>query len=117
MGVETSKKWQRWNRAAAQRKLAALRDSGLGLQAYGEREGFNAQRLIYWSKKLEGRGIRAASVGKGQAPCKPTFLPVVVHEQVRGAAQSLRSEPGEDRAQVSPEWAARFVRALLQEGR
>ena len=117
MGVETSKKWQRWNAASAKRMLTAWRDSGLGLQAYCEREGLKAERLMYWSKQLEGRGVKAASVGKDRAPGTPTFLPVVVREQVGAGAQMLRSEQGEARAEVCPEWAARFVRALFEEAR
>lgn len=60
-------KHQRWTDTDARVVLDALDESGLSVAAFARREGFDAQRLYFWRRRLE------ASVDESP---KPAFVEV-----------------------------------------
>lgn len=101
----------RWGREEGAQAVEAWRSSGEQLQVYCGRLGLKAERLEYWAKKLsqqrKSKQGPNKTVGRGMEQRPVSFLPVVVRE-AKSVVERLASEA------VSPEWAARFVRALFR---
>lgn len=98
---------KKWRADDARRVLAAWKDSGLSMSAFGHRHGFDAQRMAWW---------------RGRVPTTAmTLVPVKVREvvaPVRNVApvslvidEDVRIDVA-DPARVSPAWLAMVAGAL-----
>jgi hypothetical protein len=99
-----------WNERTATRVLTAWRESGMPLSRFAHANGFGADRLRWWGKRIEGReDARASEI----APM--TFVPAAV----LGAARAVVRLPGGvelegDAASLPPDWVAALVRELVK---
>ncbi len=99
----------RWREPQARRVLRWWRDSGLSARAFARSHGLNAQRLLWWRKRLE------ASEGTALAPL--TFIPAVV---TGAAAATVVRLPGgvslelADVTSVPANWIAALAAELTR---
>jgi hypothetical protein len=106
---------RRWRAEDARQVLAAWRESGESGRAFGRRYGFDAQRLSWWRKRLEGgEGTKADESATRFIPA--TLVETLVARPAREAAIVVRLG-GEvtveiDSAAVSPSWLAALLGEL-----
>jgi len=96
--------------------LAAWRRSGLSARAFAGSIGIDAQRLLWWRKRLEA-GVDAPSATTPPATAELTFIPATIVPSGPAAAVRLRLSGGVcleigDAAAVSPAWVAAVVAEL-----
>jgi hypothetical protein len=104
---------RRWTSADATQVLAAWRKSGLSARSFARAHGIDAQRLWWWSKRIDSeskpvhsrRTQALARLVPAVVSSAPTTASVVVH-----VASGLVIEV--DSAAVSPAWLASLLGEL-----
>lgn len=98
-----------WNEKTATRVLTAWRESAMSLSAFARANGVNAQRLSWWRKRLENRGVSSAAATV--APL--TFIPAAVSGLARVALRLPGGVEVEgDIAAIPTGWVAALAREL-----
>ena len=108
---------RRWRAEDARQVLAAWRDSGESGRAFARRHGFDAQRLTWWSKRLEQDERREVSEANDATRFIPATVVGTVGASTASSAPVVVRVAGDvtleiDSAVVSPSWLAAVVGEL-----
>ncbi len=105
MGKQGELARRRWTAEEATRVLTAWRQSELSVRAFSRQNGFTAQRVYWWKKRLEswsGEPVRLVPV------VTPSAIGVEPRVCVRLGADLVIEVSGA----VSPEWLSALARGL-----
>lgn len=112
---------RRWREKDARRVLKVWRQSGLPAGAFARSLGIDAQRLLWWRKRLGSTSdVRSAPAGAPPSPAL-TFIPATVVSPALGAAVTIRLPGGvcvevQDPAAVPAIWIGGVAAELAKAG-